>query len=367
MNLNWTTEVILTFIATIFGAMAVGILLYRYRKKHERHVLYFLIAMLSETIYIFLEGLAYLLLSVTLFLHHAWAFVVFGYASLLGLDSISQDKVDAVKMTIWTGLVAAAVYLAFLPDSFVFTTFPNGERTIATAGAYRSFLPLVILFPSILLFYYVVKIHLYTPKPLREYSAISLLGGFLTSILPIAIFATDLSLILPGLYMISLTVGALVFAIAFTWQPRLAFILPFKAHRLMVMETDSGIPIFTHDWVKEGTLADEILFSGMLTGISAIMTGSVQQGDVQEIRLSGGILLLYRNPKFPIVFVLVATLPSATLRRALNGFGDAFCAQFSQYFERIANTSQFSAAADLVEEWFVFVPSEKERDSNKSN
>jgi hypothetical protein len=357
--LNWTIEVVTTFIASMMGLIAVGILVYRYRKKHERHVLWFMLSMLCETIYIFTEGLAYLLLSLPLFLHHAWAFVVFGYTSLLGLDCISGDTVDAFKMSIWTGLVAAAIYLAFQPGSIVYTTFPNGDRTIATAGLYRSFLPFLIIFPAFTLLYYMVKIHKFTPRNLQKYSAISLVAGIFTSIIPIVIFATDISLIVPGIYMISLMVGALLLAIAFTWQPRLAFILPFKAIRIMAMEKESGIPLFTHDWVAEGKIADEMLFSGMLTGISAMIAGTVQSGDVQEIKFASGVLLLYRNPNYSIVFVLVASQPSATLRRALNGFSDAFCAKFSKYLGNIINVGSFGEAHDLVEEWFVFVPSER--------
>jgi hypothetical protein len=359
VDLNWTTEVLMAFISTILGAIAVGILVYRYRKMHERHVIWFLIAMLSETIYVFTEGLAYLLLSIPLFLHHSWAFVVFGFTLSLALDSISQDKVDALKMSIWTGIVTAASYLAFQPDSLVYTTFPNGERTIATAGMYRSFIPAVILFPAALSFYYMVKIHQCTPRSLRKYSALGLLSGILVSIVPAAIFMSDLSLQVPGVHMVSLMLGALLMAIAFTWQPRLAFILPFKALRLMAMDKESGIPIFTHDWIEEGKIADEMLFSGLLTGISTMMAGTIQSGDVQEIKLKSGVLLLYRNPKYPIVFVLVASQPSATLRQALNGFSEMFCEKYSKFFSNMINMEIFRDAATLVEEWFAYIPSER--------
>lgn len=87
---------------------------------------------------------------------------------------------------------------------------------------------------------------------------------------------------------------------AYFREPKLLFVLPFTALRLTVLETESGLPLFTYTWNRQGDLADETLFSGMLQGVSMIVKESLKRGSLQEIRVEGAIIIAYRIPEYPL-------------------------------------------------------------------
>jgi hypothetical protein len=355
MEFNWTTEVFIILIAGVINCVSSGFLMYGYMKKRERHMFWLTLAFLSETVYIFLEALAYILLSVDLFIYHSWLFILFGYSIFFALDFISRDSVDPIKTSVWTCIIVLGLFLAYRPESFIIMTFPNGERSIATAGIYRSFLPIATVVPAFILFYYMVKVHVHAPQHLRKYSAFCVIGAFLTSIMPIILVATEISLIIPGIYAISFAVGSLMIAFTFFKHPKIFFVLPFKVLRMMTMDLEKGTPLFTHDWTTEGKIADEMLFSGMIKGINLMMEESIHHGEVQEIHFARGVLLLHQSAKYSVVSVLVATKSSHILRRALIGFVEVFCEKFEPELAKPTNESNFQSAFSLIQDWFGFV------------
>ena len=144
--------------------------------------------------------------------------------------------------------------------------------------------------------------------------------------------------------------------IGFIREPRLAYILPFKAERLLVLETIGGIPLYSHTWDTGSNLIDEDLFSGMIQGVSVIVRESINKGDVQEIKIAEAILLMKRDENHPVICVLVANKASKFLRDALDGFAKQFFKMFSKGFNNPTLVSQFYGASKLVEQFFPFVP-----------
>ena len=153
-----------------------------------------------------------------------------------------------------------------------------------------------------------------------------------------------------------MSIGLILIAYVVSHEPKLLFVLPFKAIRLTVLDTGAGIPLYTHTWMQNNEIVDEDLFSGVLQGISGILKESLNKGDVQEIRMTGAIIIAYRIPEYPIAFVLVATRPSQTLRDALKTFAVRFCDEFHTCFATLTNVGQFSPAERLVTACFPHVP-----------
>lgn len=356
MILNWTIEVILYFIAAGLVSAAAGILVYHFVKKRERHVLCLMIAYLFATAFLIQEGLSYLFLFMP-FLAYAplYAFVG-GYFLILGIDSISRESVDPAKMAIWTGLIATVVFFFFQPGSFGAHTFPNGDKSVTTTGIYQYVVNLYAFFPILLYIFYGIKINRLAPPQVKADSRLFLAGAIITTLWPGIFALTRLSLLIPGIHMIGIAFGSLLISIAFARQPKLAFILPFRALRLLVIDTEGGNPLFLHDWAREGKLADELLFSGMLQGIGKLLHHTLNQGEVQEIQLAHAVLILHRSDKYPVACVLLATNTSPSLRRALNGFAEAFYAQYAPYPVDSENNDHIQPAESLVTEWFGFVP-----------
>ncbi len=124
-------------------------------------------------------------------------------------------------------------------------------------------------------FYYTLKIYINTPKQFQNYSLLNLIGGILIGIVtPIIVtigynvgFATNMLLV---------SLGLLLSAISFTKEPKLAGILPFKVINLTVVDTETGLSIFSYDWNTKEHIINEDLFSNLLQDFQQ------DEGDQQE-------------------------------------------------------------------------------------
>ena len=128
-------------------------------------------------------------------------------------------------------------------------------------------------------------------------------------------------MIFAGSWLILMSSSSILWGLIFVKQPKLAYILPFKAVRLTVIETNGGIPLFTHAWSSEG-LIDDSLFTGMLHATSQFMDESLKRGNVHEVHLEKAILLIQSSEKYPISSILLVTKSSRSLRHALNKFAE---------------------------------------------
>lgn len=160
----------------------------------------------------------------------------------------------------------------------------------------------------------------------------------------------------PGIDAIFITLSTCFIILAFYREPRLAFILPFKVLRLTVIHTESGIPLFVHHWKAKSNVVDDVLYSGIVQGICMIIKETSDQGEVEEIKHSNGVLLLKRHEDYPIVCVLTTTKSSIALRKAINHFIQLFIADYGQFLSNPSNVSNFGDASRLIKKCFAFVP-----------
>ncbi len=142
--------------------------------------------------------------------------------------------------------------------------------------------------------------------------------------------------------ILSVGIGALLTSVAFTRQPHLAYILPFRVFRLTILDHCSGLQLFTHDWSLESNFFDPNLFSGMFQGLSGILRETLQKGFPREIYLEHAVVLLERSVCLPLTFVLIASKSSSLRCRALRSFTDTF----SQQFGRIISSQKGIIATD---------------------
>ena len=275
---------------------------------------------------------------------------------VLFIDSVNRDTVDPVKIcaiSIMWAIASIALIISLNSSEFQGIVADNLLFDIV-AGACA----VTILFlPGCLVSYHGLRIYRHVPKALKSHAGLFLAGGIMiifTSFL--AIFDMDLisGVTLSGIVMLT---AILSITAAFTMQPKLAYILPFKALRLTVVDTGSGLPIFTYTWKPGQGLVDEFLFSGMLQGISVILKESVNRGNVQEISMDNGIMILQRTQLEKVACVLVATKSSRTLRDGLQLFAKRFYEQFSEHLgDELINKEYFDPASTLVTECFPFLP-----------
>ncbi len=121
--------------------------------------------------------------------------------------------------------------------------------------------------------------------------------------------------------------------------------------------------MFNHNWRTDNELVDSVLFSGMVQGINTIMKESVKAGDITEIHLSDGILLINRCKSSPMACILIATNTTRVIVDSFQRFADQFYLKYQNSFNT-SDVSVFSDAKQIIEESFPFIPDYRQ-DVNK--
>ncbi|MHA2270520.1 MAG: hypothetical protein ACXACI_01570 [Candidatus Hodarchaeales archaeon] len=302
------------------------------------------------------EALSLLFLLEWLFQVHIYLFIAVAYFVILLSDSVDKETADPIKIAIVTGLSALILFTSLDSGSVIQDTFPNGENgdsTLAMAGDFRIATSALALLTGLTIVYFMAKIHWHAPKNLKKYTRLNLLGAIFLGILSSLAVGSGLTLIIPGIASAFISSGALLMAIAFVSQPKIGYVLPFKAERLTVIDIDSGIPLFTHTWNKKEEMLDDVLFSGMIGGLSHFTTEALRKGDIREVHLDQAILILERHKEHPVFFVLVTSNPSPSLRSALTSFAEKFSKEFSFV---VLDTDAYEAASNIILTCFPFVP-----------
>ena len=243
------------------------------------------------------------------------------------MDSLTRETVDGLKIVIYSVLLTAYV-----------------------ASQIKNFEYVSMIFLSLFWLYYCVKMRVLATPSFKKSANLLIVGGILVVIgnLYFLINLYDTS-------YLWLALEICLVAYVFNKTPSLAYLLPYKVFKIAVIETNSGGSLFNFDWDAKKKMIDENLFSGMLQGISFFVKEAVDQGNLQELRLDNGIMIIYRSQTQPLAFVLVATKVSKTLHIALENFPRQFEAKFAQFLGEMLNVNDFMAQ-DLVHECFSFIP-----------
>ncbi len=275
--------------------------------------------------------------------------------TILCADTLRREQSGPVLLSIMGTLIALAIVaFVFIPDATTQRTYPLGAQ-----GLYpNAILGLIFVGAGIMSFgYYFLcayQVNKQAPASLKRYSRMYATGVFLVVVATISFVITQPYL--PGSSFLIYSIGGFLIAKAYSAEPKLIFVLPFRALRLTVLNTVSGVSLFTHTWNKQGNLADEDLFSSILQGISNIVQASLQQGKLQEIRVEGAIIIAYQIPEYKIACMLVATRPTRSLRDSLKHFAEKFCEQFKENLMVPSNVAKCCDAEDLVNVYFPHIP-----------
>lgn len=347
---------------TIF--VAFFLTLRQYLKHHYEHVLYMALMWFSYLMWCLFHTTGSLLGSVELYTYiGCFSLIPAAYFVVLLGDTVTRDSFDARKLVYVTLL--SVYYVAMVLTSDI----TMGEYKIIqglkpeitrydTSGAL--FLLLVISFNT--LFYYMLRVHQKAPKVLKKYTRLLFWGAFIITILGSILFVA-FDTYVPGMFFITFAIGSVLISIAFYKQPRLAFFLPFKALRLIVVNTESGVSLYTYNWLKkEDAEVDKNLISGMVQGISLILKQSLKRGNVREISLDEGIMIIHRSKEYDIACVLISSKSSRALREGLGEFAERFYSTFSDAFKESWSTSKFDDATVIVDDCFSFIPKQIQED-----
>ncbi|HMF32833.1 MAG TPA: hypothetical protein VKK79_15520 [Candidatus Lokiarchaeia archaeon] len=258
---------------------------------------------------------------------------------LLMYDALKREQVDPVKVSAYLVLSAFVFFTMFnIPDW--------GTSPWALLYLVPESIPLIYSFYCS---YLVVK---RAPTALKRISKVFATGAFLglaAPVVSIILWSEDWLLIL-----VSLSVVMCVYA--YIREPKLLFVLPFTALRLMVIDTSSGLALFNHTWNTDEKYIDDDIFSSLIQGLGLFAAKAIGKGQIREMALDKATLIIHRLEGTNIACVVITTRSSKTLRDALQIFTKKFSNRYKAELAAPSDTDQFAGANALVEESFPFVP-----------
>jgi hypothetical protein len=360
-ELNWTSYVISDFIATGVLVFLAILTFLNYAKEKYPHLFYFGLLWLSSACANFVFNLSHLYLSIPFHIIFFFVVSIEILFTIFFIDFTTRESIDPIKIAIWGILSGMMIFIAINPSNYSIKMYSNGARYITYENTWlQTFFMIISIYWAILILYLGIRLLLEAPKTLKNNSIITFFS--IVIIIIRGIFHWQFNELWIGINLIFLFAGFGTLAINFMFHPQLAFILPYKTLRITVLNLKSGVIMFSHDWYSENKsdLANEVLFSGMLQGINAILIEAVNKGNVHEIHLDQAVLLLHHIPDTSNLFVLVATKTSRSLREALTQFSEKFSSTFKNEcydFNRgDHDISIFLPAREFVKACFPFVP-----------
>ena len=272
---------------------------------------------------------------------------------LIQADTLTSEQINPWKFGFVVGWNVFGFMKIISLDDFIIFSSAGGNNIRFGNIFWVSFCLVGMIFSGSYYSYITLQVYRKSPSHMKK-NALAYLIGMIIS--PMILYLVQV--IPPWGYLTSiflLGLGALILSIALSRDPKLLFILKLKVFRLTVINSESGIEMFNHNWRTDNELVDSVVFSGMIQGINAIMKESVKAGDVTEIRLSDGILLIDRCQHSPVACVLVAANTTQALIDSFHRFSTQFYLKFQNSFNT-PDVSVFSDAKQMIKESFPFIP-----------
>ncbi len=345
------------FLLSAFPISVVSVLLlHEYQRKKYNHLLYMGIAWIFSTLWLVVQAASFLFLSNFLYIVSVLFIIPMAFFHVFALDFMTREKTDLKKIFIITILSTLFAVSCITNQSVKRIEFENGNINLSWDGGMALYGSILSLLTGLFIFYYSVKIYINSPRNVKMYSFLYSIGGCLIGIVTPIIGMFNFHWDIPGVPMPIFTLGIIICAIALLKKPQIAYITPFKALRLSIIHTQSGLSLYTHHWTKTSNSDTDARFTGMMHGISTILNHSLGKGDIKEIQLEKASLLLQRSPDLPVVCVLIATKTSQSLRDGLKNFSTNFFKQFAPHIQNSTELDPFKEVVTLVEHCFPFIP-----------
>ena len=367
-TLHWSsTLVILSLVSLILLILATVLTIIQYFKDRYSHLKYLAGVWVCGIIWIFFQILSDLTidtpeLSFPLHIICFYMLIPMGYLFILFIDSITRDSIDFLKFTIMTIASTAVVLLSFLEDEPIIIAPESDPKYPTINGDFKIATGILIIFLILLSFYAWLKIYRHSPKNLKKYSLLNLLAAYIYGIQPFLFqieFLPEKTSIVktyPGIATASLAIGLLLFAIIFIKEPKLAYILPFKAYSIMIQRTESGIILFKHDWNKLEVPDSEHVFSGMLLAINTMFDLTINKGNVKKIKFEEAEITFKASKKGTLACILISSASSITLRNSFTKFTDEVFKDSINIEKNDHSTNSYQNGSFLVEKYFPFIP-----------
>jgi ABC-type multidrug transport system fused ATPase/permease subunit len=271
---------------------------------------------------------------------------------IIFIELSRKENVSSVKITALFVIEIALLYVNFLP---------GGREVIPGYGVHNK--GILRIFQIIFLLYFVFLYFMWSyqtwkkaPHELKRLTTLLLFGSILFSIVTALMYALGSFIkIFNSVGFFINGIGAFITVFVILKEPKIIYILPFKAYRILVVDTNEGLTLFKYDWAKLGEV-EENIFSTVLQSVGSILDEILKKGEVREIQMDRAVLLIQHDKKYPIASVLITSKSTKSLRYSLKVFYDQFISTFYTLGDDLHEVSKFEDATSLIKTIFDFVP-----------
>ncbi len=358
--LNWTAESIITLVAGLPILLGVYILYRRYREHRNRIMLFLTITWLLHALYLSSFGIGYLFLNIEYLRYNSVILALNLYLFIVIFDYMTSERVEPIKVGIASIINYLLISSAFSPESVIDDMWPNGDPTYMLMGSYRVYTALVGFSIGLLYLYLSVRIILNVPPRLKNWAYLNFIGVFLFSQVVTIFFLLGLTSVIPGIANLISALGGLCALFAFYRSPQLIYALPFDAYRLHVIDYQTSNTVYSYTWLEEdGTFVSDQLFSSALSALNSFSIEAIKRGNIREITLDTGVMLVQSFPMNNLQFVLLASKGSEVLNDNLFTFARLFSQRYASQIDNsdtVLEITDFDKADDLIQRSFPYIP-----------
>jgi hypothetical protein len=348
-------NLILVLSTSIAGTLLLigGIITFIYAKKRKHRLIFlFSASWLLQAIFWFMDSAAHYFYSPDL-MRIAFIPQCIGVPCIfIFIDLIKRENVNPIKIAILAIIETFLLLFLFLPGAM--TIVP--EYGVHFIGLSRFFQIIWLVYYVFFYFSWSYQTWKKAPLELKRLLTLLLIGSILFSAVTTAFYAFGTFIkILNPLGFIFHGVGALITIIVILKDPKIIYILPFKAYRLIIFETKDGTALLKHDWA-ELRKVEENVFAMLLQATRKVLNEILDKGEVRKIDMDAAVLLIQYDKRYPIASVLVASKSCKSLRYGLKEFHDQFISKYYHEKDDFQDINKFKDARNLVKKIFEFVP-----------
>ena len=350
------TTMIIFLIAMIPSLVSFGFLINKYIQDKRRE----LILLFSISFVYFSSIVINLILHLThnpiwksIALFHS---IVWSLLMILFVDTVSKEHLDARKILITAFLSGILFMNAIDPNAFYAGLSPNGDWILLSGEKAKISVIILNGWTLLITLYYLIFLAIKSPPKLKKYVFMIFGVAFIIGIPVFILTVLRILTNIPYFDGLLLSLACALLTIVFAFQPKLFYVLPFKALRMTVLDTDTGTFLYDFQWEKKSDMINDVLYSGMMQGIRTIIKESMNKGDLNEIRTEGAIIILEYDKKAHLACVLASTKSSKTLQKALERFKIEFHEKFAKHFSQRYDLSLFKDPDSLIKDIFGFLP-----------
>ncbi|MCY3414556.1 MAG: hypothetical protein INQ03_23105 [Candidatus Heimdallarchaeota archaeon] len=357
MDLNWTIESILVFASLpplIYTIFVVGRI---YFSNKITFLSVFFTAWVMLALYWIVLGFSYLFYNEQLFKYAGLLILPIYVMIPIAFDLMVDDKISTSRFAILMMLIGILLYDLFLHDQTAENIYQNGDKSFIVTGNYRIILAIVAIYAGGVFVFNSYRIMKQSPQTLRGYAQINFIGSLLFAVIPALIFALEINNYIPGIDIATSVIGLVVSAWALNKRPQLFYVLSFSTYKLSVIQSDSGISLFSYNW-NDGLFVDDLLFSSIIEGIKGFTDEVLNAGLLESFNLQKGKLMLTHTDDQQYYFVLFASRESVMLRNALELFKKDFIDTYKPSkldTKTVVDIVQYERADKLVKKAFSFI------------